>query len=250
MFENRSPWLWQLHRQRPVALLLDDTTTDVAIVGGGIAGVVTAYFTLRYTQKQVLLIEGHQVAHGATGHNAGQLASYFERPFSDIVSEFGLALAAAGQVAVESAWGLLDDIYEEARLQTPFSQFTGYAGCKTFAAVLFHLKDIADQTKAGIAKESMLLAAETPFLPEIPKEYQDYYTLIPQKNILSLLETTNTAYVAALLKRKGCLNSALFTEELVGYILATFSTRFRLVEHTSVKKNYIATTSRPSRDGR
>ena len=33
---------------------------------------------LRNTSRRVLLIEGHRAGRGATGHNAGQLASYLE----------------------------------------------------------------------------------------------------------------------------------------------------------------------------
>lgn len=75
----------------------------MVIVGGGIAGVVTAFFTLRDTNKTVILLEADKIAHGATGHNAGQLASYFERPLWELVEEFGLELAINGQRSVESA---------------------------------------------------------------------------------------------------------------------------------------------------
>lgn len=234
MFQNLSPWIFQLNRQRPVSFLLDDHKTDIAIVGGGIAGVVTSYFTLKSTKKKVTLIEGQKIAHGATGHNAGQLASYFERPFGDIVKEFGLELASQGQADVESAWELLAQIYKDAKLQTPMEEFTGYAGCSTLEEILVHLKDIAYQKKMGREHESMLIAEEAKCNKHIPKEFKDCYTLVPQEDILSLLETNNPHFIATLLKKKGVLNSALFTEELVGYLLSTYPTRFTLFEHAPV----------------
>ena len=53
MNQNNSPWLHQLKITRPIDTLYQDTKTDVTIVGGGIAGVMTAYFTLKNTDKQV-----------------------------------------------------------------------------------------------------------------------------------------------------------------------------------------------------
>ncbi len=250
MFKNSSPWLFELNRRRPVSLLKDDIKTDVVIVGGGIAGIVTAYFTLQYTKKKVVLLEAHKVAHGATGHNAGQLASYFERSFSDIVKEFGLPLAAEGQSDVDSAWGLLEKIYQDARLQTPMHQFTGYAGCGTLEEIVLHLQDIAYHRQAGIVEELMLIAKEAKCLTSIPKKFKDCYTLLPQKEILTLLQTTNTHFIATLLKKKGVLNSALFTEELAGYLLKKYKDRFTLFEQAPVtqvvlrKKTALLTTQK------
>ena len=69
--KNHSPWLYQLDHSRPIAKLTEDASADVAIIGAGIAGVSSAYFTLAKTGKSVALIERSRLAHGATGHNAG-----------------------------------------------------------------------------------------------------------------------------------------------------------------------------------
>ncbi len=67
------------------------------VVGAGIAGVATAFFVLRSTTNNVLLVERDRVARGATGRNAGQLTTYFERPLSDIADQFGLKQAIEAQ---------------------------------------------------------------------------------------------------------------------------------------------------------
>jgi hypothetical protein len=54
MHLNESPWLFELRRKRPVAFLVDDMHTNVAIVGGGIAGVVTAYCILKHTNNATM----------------------------------------------------------------------------------------------------------------------------------------------------------------------------------------------------
>ena len=92
---TRSPWIAQLAADGPPRPLAQDTLTDVVIVGAGIAGVATAFFALRDTTERVLLVERDRVGRGATGRNAGQLTTYFERPLCDIADEFGAEMAAA-----------------------------------------------------------------------------------------------------------------------------------------------------------
>lgn len=230
-----SPWLFQLNRQRPVKELQDHLNTDVAIVGGGISGVVTAFFTLKYTSKAVVLIEAGKIAHGATGHNAGQVTSYFERSFADIVKEFGLEMAAHGQQSIDTAWQFIEEIYADAGLTTPMAQFTGYAGLAGWDDVDNHLADIALQTQAGVCQETMMVAEDVGDPEGVLAKYPGLYTIAPRRELLALVQSKDTSYFALLAKRKGCLNSALFTEELVGYLLSKYADRFTLVEHAPVR---------------
>ncbi len=236
MLPNHSPWIKQLNRTRPVVSLDNDTNADVAIVGGGIAGVTTAFFTLQNTDKTVILLEASKIAHGATGHNAGQLVSYFERPLSELVEEFGLELAIDAQRSVESAWTLLEQMIAEAKLQTPFYRFTGYAGLSSFDQVLRHLKDSRYRIDYGLLPESIMIADSWDRLGDIPKEFKDLYTITPQTDLLKLLETNNTDYIASLSHQKGCMNSALFTEELIGYLITTYADRFSFYEGSPMKE--------------
>ncbi len=79
MVENRSPWLEGLSRKRPITRLDGDLQTQVAVVGGGIAGISTAFFLLQETEMKVTVLEKDLVAHGATGHNGGQVVAAFEK---------------------------------------------------------------------------------------------------------------------------------------------------------------------------
>ena len=81
---NRSPWIAQFEPDGAPRPLGDDTTADVVIVGAGIAGSRPRSSPLRECPGRVLLVERDRVARGATGQNAGQLTTYFERPLSEI----------------------------------------------------------------------------------------------------------------------------------------------------------------------
>ena len=65
-----SLWLDGVSRSYPP--LDGDVTTDVAVVGAGIAGVATAYF-LASTGAKVVVLEARGVAEAASGRNAGFL---------------------------------------------------------------------------------------------------------------------------------------------------------------------------------
>src|SRR3990167_2401328 len=123
-----SPWLAQLRQDREHFHLDHEKECDVVVVGAGIAGVSTAWFLLRNTECKVALVDAGRIAHGATGRNAGQVVSYFERPLEDMVRAFGVEQAVEGQILVESAWGLLHDIRDICHLQTPLYGCTGCAG--------------------------------------------------------------------------------------------------------------------------
>jgi len=231
-----SPWISQLSRVRPALALEGDTRAGVTIVGGGIAGMATAYFALSRTDREVLVVEAGKIGHGASGHNAGQAVSYFERPFQDIAAEFGLPLAAAAQREIIGAWDLLEGIFREAGLRTPLVQFTGYAGFTALGQVISRLESMALFREGGLEPEVTLVSRESGLLHHIPAPLRPFCSLRPGQEILSLLETPDSRYIACAVSRKGCMNSALFSEELAGYLLARYPDRFRIAEHTPVRE--------------
>lgn len=231
---NHSPWIQQLKRTRPLDQIQTDTVADVVVVGGGIAGVSTAYFILKHTNRNVLLVEAGKVAHGATGHNAGQMVSYFEKQLIGIAETFGVELATEGQRDIDSAWDLLQSIYTDLQLETAMYQFLGFAGITDVDEILTHLKNSAVSQAYGLNVERLMIAEGSEALAHIPKEYDGLYTVLPITDIQALLETKNPQYIAALEGRKGCMNSALFTEEVVGALLSTYPDRFSLFEESPV----------------
>lgn len=233
---NTSPWLHQLRPDRQNQTLKKDEQADVAIVGAGIAGISTAFFILKNTDKKVVMLERYKLAHGATGHNAGQVVSYFERGFASLVDEFGLKMATHGQRAVEDAWQLIDEMYTDANLSIPFSRFMGHAGLSSEDQVLLHLKNNYWRKKAGLKTERFWISENADFIGALPEEYRELYEIVPHKDIEETLETKNNSFVAVLSYQKGCVNSALFCEEVLLYLLDKYSDRFSFYELTPIYK--------------
>lgn len=232
---NRSPWLHQLERQRPLHRLDQHRHEDVVVIGGGIAGMMTAAFTLLNTTRSVLLLEAGHVAHGATGHNAGQITSYFERPFPDMVREYGLEASADAQRAIESGWDLLEQVRLALELRTPIHRFMGFAGLPSKETLEAFLITNRLRMQAGLHPYPIYISEENHRELHLRAEDQPYTTLLPRQQLRELLETPNDTFIAVSTEQKGVTNSAVLTEEIAGTLLARFPDRFCILEETPVK---------------
>ncbi len=84
--------LWLDGAERAYAPLEGDGTAEVAIVGGGIAGIATAYFLARAGVRAVVL-EARGVAEAASGRNAGFLLAGVAENFVAASRRYGAANA-------------------------------------------------------------------------------------------------------------------------------------------------------------
>ncbi len=235
--KNNSPWIHQLNKDRETKALANDIETDIAIVGGGIAGVSTAFFILRNTQKKVVLLEGGRLGHGATGHNGGQLTSYFARSLVSLVKDFGLEKTIEAQKNIEeNAWELLDVMYTEGQLDILLSRFMGYLGLFNKNQLISVLEDNRLRETAGLKPKEILIADHADFLKEVETKYHSLFQVIPHDEILKKLETKEPRFIACLSEQKGCMNSALFTEKIAEYLLEKYQERFIIYEHTHIGK--------------
>jgi glycine/D-amino acid oxidase-like deaminating enzyme len=232
---SRSPWIQQLGPDLAAPRPLDaDMTTDVAVVGAGIAGLATAFFLLRDTDLRVLLIERDRAGRGATGHNAGQLTTYFERPLSDLVAAYGFDKAIAAQGAIDDSWDLLDILVADSGAAARVDRFVGHLGMFTLNHVKTHLLESSLRQRGGLRVPSCVVSEDAVFLSEIPVEYAPLYSVVSADHVARLLGTTDARYNAVMSSREGCANGALLVKQVLHYLQQTFADRFTFVDHTSV----------------
>ncbi|MBP9747779.1 FAD-binding oxidoreductase [Patescibacteria group bacterium] len=231
---NRSPWLDQLLRERPLYTLDQHRREDVVVIGGGIAGLMTAAWTLLETSRSVLLIEATRLAHGATGHNAGQVVSYFERSLASIVQEFGLDLARDAVMSVESAWDLLQTLRERLSLTTPLHTCIGFAGIEHEQTALAFFTTNLLRERMGLHPHPMYLVEGHTLWKHPSIKHATWLTPLSAPALATLLETPNNRCIAAHAEKKGVTNSAALTEELACALLARYPDRFSILEETPV----------------
>lgn len=63
------------------------TTADVAIIGGGIMGVCTAYYLAKRGAKDVVLLERNMLAQASTGLSVGGIRQQFSEPANILLSQ-------------------------------------------------------------------------------------------------------------------------------------------------------------------
>lgn len=231
----KSPWVHQIVRSRPIHMLETDLVADICIIGGGISGIMAAYQILKHTDRSVVIVDAHEIGHGATGHNAGQLVSELERSVQSLVQEYGLEKTSDLLVSIESAWNILEETMREAGLNIPYSTFEGYDVYSTKKQIHDQLIDIFLMYQAGLTPKKVYIAQEFIQSLEIPNIYTPYYEVIPHASVLSLSQTIDTSYIAAYPHKKGCMNSALLVEQLTAYLVQTYSIdRCKVYEQTHI----------------
>ena len=234
MKQNNSPWLTQLDHTRELATLEKDRSANVVIVGGGIAGVTTLYFLLKYTTKSVILLEGNRIAHGATGHNAGQVVAEFERPLGHLAKEHGLKKAVRGLAMVEEAWDLLNEIFEDTKLDIPFKEFIGYGGYAELPQLLADLETELIKSEHGLMSFPTLISRQSKWMEQLPKKFHAVCTEVDESVVHESLGIRARSYHAALPEKKATVNSALFTERLALWCKEHYADRVAIFENSFV----------------
>jgi len=229
-----SPWIAQLNKRRPVKSLERNTKTDVVVVGAGIAGTTTAYYLLKDTDKKVLLLDAGKLACGATGHNAGQMLAAFEHSFSYLAKKYGVRAAASAQRSVLSAWDLIDHIAIETKMKQQVLSFAGFYGIASKEHLLHVLADMHLSHNQHVHKDYVYLVDDPKIIKDIPKKYNNLYSVVDKENIKDKLKTKSDAFIAARTQRYGVMNSAKFCEELVLFMQKKYASRFRLYENSPV----------------
>ena len=156
----KSPWVSQLVRARPIYMLETDLVADICIIGGGVSGIMSAYQILKNTNRSVVVVEAHEIGHGATGHNAGQLVSELERSVQSLVEEYGLEKTSDLLMSIGSAWNILEETMRDAGLNIPYSTFEGYDVYATKKQIHDQLIDISLMYQAGLTPKKMYISQE------------------------------------------------------------------------------------------
>jgi glycine/D-amino acid oxidase-like deaminating enzyme len=71
--ENRGCWLAEAPPYQPLPPLARDESADVAVVGGGLTGVSSAWhLSRRFPDRRIVLLEARALGNGASGRSGGQ----------------------------------------------------------------------------------------------------------------------------------------------------------------------------------
>lgn len=187
LFNNKAPlsyWLDSVsfNDYQP---LKDDISVDVAIVGGGIVGITTA-FILSQEGLKVALIDAGKLLHGTTGHTTAKVTAQHDIIYSTIEGKLGFDLALQHADANSAAIKTIASYVNQFNIDCDFISQSAYVYTKEFA----YIKKIQDE--AEIAKK---LGFEATYLEDIPLpisvkaalRFDNQYQFHPTKYLLALV---------------------------------------------------------------
>nr|WP_218566317.1 FAD-binding oxidoreductase [Vallicoccus soli] len=104
-------WLDRPDRPDPAPALVGDARCDLAVVGGGFSGLWTALLAKeRDPARDVVLLEGHEVAWAASGRNGGFVADSLTHGYRNGVERFGEEYPLLARLGRENLDGLEADV--------------------------------------------------------------------------------------------------------------------------------------------
>lgn len=118
--------------------------TEICIVGGGIAGVSTAY-QLAKRGHEVILVEAYQIGSGQTGRTTAHLSTQLEEPFVELIKMHGEETIGKFYRAHATAIDTIESICEVENIDCDFKRVEGYL----FRGDNFSELDLRNEKKAA-----------------------------------------------------------------------------------------------------
>lgn len=104
MSEKKRESIWTMSKPDKKPSLRHDMEAEVVIIGGGMAGILTAY-QLKQIGIDAIVLEADQIGHGATHNTTAKITSQHNLIYTDMLKYYGFAKAVeyakANQAAVQ-----------------------------------------------------------------------------------------------------------------------------------------------------
>lgn len=152
--KNRACW-WDAAFLPSFPHLTESVSADVCVIGGGIAGLSTAYQLAR-EGKSVVLLEAWQIGSGATGRTSAHLCNALDDRFTVLEHLFG---KEGAQLAAESHAAAVDEIeriVDEEKIDCDFSRVDGYLFLDPHHKSDYLMEEMQAAHRAGLEDVSYL----------------------------------------------------------------------------------------------
>lgn len=160
--EPRSLWI-DSSSETPYGALGEALDVDVAVVGGGIAGITTA-FLLKRAGRSVALLDARRILHGATGYTTAKVTVAHAIAYTRIARNFGEEGARLYADANRAGFDLIARLVEELKIDCDFEWKSNYVYCESPDERPQVEQEVEAARRAGVAAE---LVEETPLPYEV-----------------------------------------------------------------------------------
>ena len=141
---HQSPWVATAPLPSFPALA-GDVTAEVAVLGGGITGLLTALM-LQREGRDVLVIDQERIGTGVTGYTTAKISSLHQLTYARLASRFGAEEARTYGEANEAGLALIARLVDELVIDCDFRRRSNY----TYAASDAERNDVEAEVEAAV----------------------------------------------------------------------------------------------------
>jgi glycine/D-amino acid oxidase-like deaminating enzyme len=152
---TESSWFSNIRRPLRFNKLNQNISVDVAIVGGGIAGITTAYL-LSKSGKSVALLEDGYIGSGETGRTTAHITHALDDRYYNIENKHGSSGAKLAAESHTAAIDFIDRFVREEEIDCAFERLNGFLFLDTSDKKSSLEKELRALRNAGISSAKMV----------------------------------------------------------------------------------------------
>lgn len=170
--------IWQMTTDIPEREQLSGSrSVDAAVIGGGMAGILTAYY-LKQAGLDVLVIEGSRIGSGQTGKTTAKITVSHDLIYDKLIQEMGLGKAQQYAYANQEAVRQYKRLIQEEGIDCD------YVECPSYLYSVISEKQLWEETKAAekLGMDVKFTAeTELPFQVRAALKYRNQARMHPLK---------------------------------------------------------------------
>lgn len=166
--------------------LPENLSVDVAVLGGGITGIATAYH-LKQAGATVAVLEADRIVKSVTGNTTAKITSLHSLIYDHLISQFSEEQACAYAEAQEAAKERIASLVSELNIDCDFRRTSAY----TYTLLEEEVSQIEAEVKAAERlglPVSLTRETELPFAVKAAVRFDNQAQFHPRKYLLSLAE--------------------------------------------------------------
>jgi glycine/D-amino acid oxidase-like deaminating enzyme len=183
--------LWMASAVAPAYPTLQESIeVDDVIIGGGIAGLTSAYL-LKQAGRKVAVLEQGKVGSGTTGHTTGKVTSSHNVTYQRLVERFGTKYAQIYGHANETAIKLIEKIVEAENIDCNWERADNYIYTEKPEEVQMLYREAHVANKLGLPATFEKEIPELPLWIEGAVKFKNQAKIHSQKYLLALAKTVH-----------------------------------------------------------